>query len=445
MHTWTLQKGYPLIYARWDSEGVNIVVEQRPFVSSLSPGEFEKSEENFTQNWVVPLTIVSSLRNESKLYWLDTRSMQIPLLRMYNDWFKLNHQQSGFYRVNYDVNIWRDLIRMLVNSEPNHHQLSPSDRAGLIDDALSLMRIGYLDVNTAMDLTRYLGNSWQFFSHSDNLAVEFAENDYVPWETTLNHFGVIDSLMLQHPMLHRYIRRLIGSLVERLGWQEKQVESVFEKKLRAIILRAAVFYGDREAIRISLGYFQQWMQNGTTIPANIRDIVYHSGAQFGGDAEWFHCWNKYLNTSMASEKRLLLGVLGSTRNHYLLSLYLNASLNRTLVRTQDTYFVIMNAARNPIGREQAWKFIRSNWNYIYNLFGQGSFAIDTIITETTWHFFTQFEYNEVEHFFNTVAVGSGKQAVRQNLEKIRANIYWKSEIEPRLIRWLSRIANASSE
>ena len=356
----------------------------------------------------------------------------------------MNYQQSGFYRVNYDTLVWRNLIRMLVNSKPNQHQLSPSDRAGLIDDALSLMRIGYLNVNTALDLTRYLGSFQHLPQHKGLiilffLSKEFAEFDYVPWETTLNHFAVFDSLMLQHPMLHRYIRRLIKSVVRKLTWEEKPTETVFDKKLRAIMLRAAIYYGDKEAINTSLTYFQQWMTEERKIPANIRDIVYHAGVQFGEDTEWTFCFKKYLNTTLASEKRLLLGALGSPRNQYLLSQYLNASLNRELIRTQDTYYVIMNVARNPIGRELAWKFIRTHWNFIFSLFGQGSFAIDTIISETTWHFFTQFEYDEVEQFFNSVDVGSGKQAVKQNLEKIRSNIYWKNQVENKVIQWLNKV------
>lgn len=153
---------------------------------------------------------------------------------------------------------------------------------------------------------------------------------------------------------------------------------------------------------------------------------------------FIYCCNlkTYLNASDASEKRLLLGALGSTRNHYLLSTYLSASLNKSLVRTQDTPFVIQNVARNPIGRTMAWTFVKQNWNKIVTVFGQGSFSIDAIVSETTWHFFTEYDLSDVEQFFSHVSVGSGRQAIRQSLEKIRANIYWKEHIESKVIRWL---------
>ena len=268
------------------------------------------------------------------------------------------------------------------------------------------------------------------------MLTEYGEHDYVPWETILNHFGIIDSLMLQHPMLHRYILRLMRSLASRLSWTEQSSDDMFEKKLRAIILRSAVFYGDQKTIDHAKTQFVGWMAGEKKISVNIRDIVYHAGIQFGSDLEWNYCWATYINATDASEKRLLLGALGSTRNHFLLSTYLSASLNKSLVRTQDTPFVIQNVARNPIGRTLAWNFIKANWDFIISVFGQGSFSIDAIVSETTWHFFTEYEYQEVKQFFANVKVGSGRQAVRQSLEKIRANIYWKEHIEPKFIRWL---------
>lgn len=163
MDTWITQQGYPVINARWAPDGEHLTVSQERFLSSLSPEEFAQhkvaSNETFSQRWIVPLTLISDkAKNESELFWLESSSLNISLSRQTTNWFKLNYQQSGFYRVNYETSIWRDLIGKLVNVNPSEHFLSASDRAGLLDDAISLMRIGQLDVNTALDLTRYLGN-----------------------------------------------------------------------------------------------------------------------------------------------------------------------------------------------------------------------------------------------------------------------------------------------
>ena len=160
MNTWIIQQGYPVITAKWSSDYRHLIVSQKRFVSSLSPENFEAQKMNnsaLAQLWIVPLTIIDGQHNQSQLYWLNDSSMIIPLKNGDgNKWFKLNHHQSGFYRVNYENSIWGVIINQLIQG---NHVLSVADRAGLIDDALTLMRIGHLDVNTAMDLTRYLGYS----------------------------------------------------------------------------------------------------------------------------------------------------------------------------------------------------------------------------------------------------------------------------------------------
>lgn len=54
------------------------------------------------------------------------------------EWIKVNVNQSGFYRVNYERVMWQALIRAL---RQNHTVFSAADRAGLLDDAFTLCRL----------------------------------------------------------------------------------------------------------------------------------------------------------------------------------------------------------------------------------------------------------------------------------------------------------------
>jgi hypothetical protein len=62
-------------------------------------------------------------------------------------WFKANVNQSGFYRVNYDREMWGHLISAMVN---NSNAFSPADRASLIDDAFTLCRWVHQNFNSNM-------------------------------------------------------------------------------------------------------------------------------------------------------------------------------------------------------------------------------------------------------------------------------------------------------
>lgn len=53
------------------------------------------------------------------------------------DWIKFNVNQTGFYRVQYEGNLWNSLINVLLT---NLSAFSPTDRANLIDDAFTLSK-----------------------------------------------------------------------------------------------------------------------------------------------------------------------------------------------------------------------------------------------------------------------------------------------------------------
>ncbi len=59
---------------------------------------------------------------------------------------------SGFYRVNYDLPTWRRLRNMFFGSERSSSK-HRNVRAQLLDDALSLAKVGALDYEFALGMT----------------------------------------------------------------------------------------------------------------------------------------------------------------------------------------------------------------------------------------------------------------------------------------------------
>ncbi|KAI1290187.1 Glutamyl aminopeptidase [Halotydeus destructor] len=437
---WVKQKGYPVIATKLEYN--KLYLSQRRFLSSptelddfylsfTSPlsnqqaGEQQSSQSvqsPFGYQWIVPITIITN-RNPvtPKLVWLSSPDAVLSMDSA-TDWFKINTNQTGFYRVNYDESNWRKLIELLHSRDHRNHVLSATDRASLIDDAFSLMKISLLTSDLALNLSSYLEN---------------AERHYVPWETALRHFAALDVIMNGNPYLHKYIMKLLLPTLTTLGWKDDG--SHLDRKLRSSILFAAVKYGDENTIKIARRFFEEWTKNNYRVSPNFRETVYMSGIKFGNIRDWEFCWKKYKNSKIASEKRLLLSALAATKSNYLLERLLQYSLDKDKIRAQDTVQVITEVSKNPAGKLVAWRFVRSNWATILELFGQGSFSMDSVITETSWFFSDHFDYQEVSNFFANVQTGSGQQAVRQVLERIRSNIYWKEHIEQQVVRWLQRV------
>ncbi|KAF8776973.1 Glutamyl aminopeptidase like protein [Argiope bruennichi] len=365
LDTWTRQKGYPLLTVTLKHRIVRI--KQRRFL--LTPPEYDDAKPSdlspYGYKWFVPVTYITDIDKEN-MFWLNMTDGEF-LLPARAKWLKLNVNQTGFYRVMYDDGLWNTLIELL---HTNYSVFKPADRANLLDDALTLARVGILDSGHALNLTRYLAK----------------EQDYVPWETAILHFEVLDVLMQESPALalfHKFARNLMKPVAKKLGWTDEGDH--LKKKLRSALLRMLVKFGDDETIRKAKITFQNWM---------FHDIR-----------------------------------------------YLNYSLDRDKVRPQDTALVIGVAARNNIGRLLTWRFVRMNWPYFVEMFGPGSFSMDMILSESISHFSSKFDYDEVKSFFSGRDVGTGVQSLQQSLERVRANIRWRENTEASVIQWLQHNVN----
>lgn len=122
---------------------------------------------------------MTSKDRESKLIWLkrSDESVKIPL-DSDTDFVKLNHQQLGFYRVNYEKRDWEKFSSVLNN---NPELIDKTDRAQLIDDAFSLASSNQLEYELVFSMLKYLKN----------------ETEYLPQATGFRHLKEVLNLLLR--------------------------------------------------------------------------------------------------------------------------------------------------------------------------------------------------------------------------------------------------------
>lgn len=152
MKTWIEEKGYPVITAQQTNRG--LLLRQERFLSSPDlEGENDTEITNKPSKdyrWIVPITVMTNNKSHS-LYWMNSTSLIIPEMKEVK-WYKVNINQTGFYRVKYDPYGWSNLFELLERG-PDEHILSPTDRANLIDDAFSFMFMGDLEPSIALNIT----------------------------------------------------------------------------------------------------------------------------------------------------------------------------------------------------------------------------------------------------------------------------------------------------
>ncbi|KAJ8985877.1 hypothetical protein NQ317_006251, partial [Molorchus minor] len=436
LDTWTNQMGFPLITL--SREGNEVVATQERYLVTVENANISirtQPKSKYDYKWYIPLTYFTSNDTETvRQVWMNMTDGEYNLsfscdfykcvfvVRFELDpeirWIKANVNQSGFYRVMYDDDMWRHLINILKN---NHTMFNPADRANLISDAFSLCRSGILNASIPLELSLYLAK----------------ERDYVPWATAIGHLKSWArrlSESLSYKLFLKYMRQLLKPVSGYVGWKKSRRH--LEKLLCAEVLSAALLCDLNDTISHAKIEFQKWMVHNKTVDPNLKEVVYSAGIKYGGINEWQHCWNVYNNSTSPSERRLLLKALGTASDPWLLQRYLMETLDKNMVKPEDVKVVLEVVSANPEGRLLAWRHLKAYWPTMHSLYGNGTLLMGSLISAVTAYLSTPYDFYEVSTYFNGMNVGSATRSLEQSLEIIKLNINWVSQNEKDIYTWL---------
>ncbi|XP_011687663.1 PREDICTED: endoplasmic reticulum aminopeptidase 1-like isoform X2 [Wasmannia auropunctata] len=425
MNTWIQQMGFPLVtIIREDS--VITATQKRFLISPREDGvNISQPKSPFDYKWYIPLNCYTDQDDWTMLedpmeVWMNMTNATFDISSDV-DYIKCNINQTGFYRVNYPMEMWISIIKTLMK---NHTKFSPADRASLIDDAFSLCDAGEVNASIPLQLSLYLVN----------------ERDYAPWATALRYLNFWKDRLAESAGYKKYIlffKQLMGPITKHIGWTDEG--SHLKKLLRIAVLKSAIELEMDDVVKSARNLFQDWMSKGKRIAPNVRNIVYMAGIKFGDEADWQHCWQVYLRTQFQSEKLLMLQALGATMDPWLLKRYLRLSLNRNLLKAQEVNTVIAAVAANPHGHYLAWRHIKAYWAQIEALYMNESLSINNLILSVVPDYFiTEYDYREVSEFFKQRDVRSANRTLQQSLEMIKFNIHWVKTNAKGVSDWLTQ-------
>jgi len=201
MLTWTEQMGYPVLNVSKEADGSFQVTQQR-FLSNPASYDEAPSDSEYGYRWSVPITYITDDGTEGSLiYDYDVETVPI-FVASTVQWIKLNVNQTGYYRVNYEESLWTLLIQQLT-SNPDSFEIA--DRAHLLNDAFALADASQLSYRIPLEMTAYLGQ----------------ERDFVPWYVAATKLRSLHrSLMFSEGYVTylTYARSLIAGVYEEVGW-----------------------------------------------------------------------------------------------------------------------------------------------------------------------------------------------------------------------------------
>ncbi|KAK7601689.1 hypothetical protein V9T40_009130 [Parthenolecanium corni] len=431
MDTWTLQTGFPLITVTRDYEERTAFVSQNRFF--INPENHTTEDSSL---WWVPLTyttrIQSNFQNTKPTHWLmGERRLNISMpLASPHEWVIFNIKQTGYYRVNYDERNWNMLIQTL--KDPNQYQrIDAVNRAQLINDAMTLAHSGYLPYSVALNISSYL----------------HFELEYIPWMAGFSAFEYLNDMLRKtgsYDLFKLYLSYLMKNLYESTGFNEKQTDEQLEVYKRVEVLSHACRLGFEDCIKKAVTQYHKWRlsaqpdQNNMISP-NLKGTVYCTAIRVGGQKEWDFAWQRYLSSNVGSEKDILLGALGCSRETWILARYLEWSLNETSgIRKQDVVRVFSAVSRNVIGQPLAWAMLREQWDRVVKYLGSSLFGLSNIVKSVLDTANTEHEINEIIEFAvkHRKDTGLANRAIRQSLEKARSNLVWMKRNHKTIVSWL---------
>ena len=98
---------------------------------------------------------------------------------------------AGYYRVNYEEELWKRIINALNSEERD--KIHKVNRANVIDDLFKLARADEIEFDLVFRAANYLAN----------------ETDYIPWKAAFNSFDYINRRLMGRPEIYETFRVII--------------------------------------------------------------------------------------------------------------------------------------------------------------------------------------------------------------------------------------------
>uniref|UniRef100_A0A182PTS9 Aminopeptidase N n=1 Tax=Anopheles epiroticus TaxID=199890 RepID=A0A182PTS9_9DIPT len=330
MEPWTVQPGYPLVTVTAHDSGFTIT--QKRFLVN-EPDHTEQTA------WPLPIsyaTKASEFANTRPTFYTGM-SFDLPMQGATDvQFFILNNQQVGYYRVNYDAILWGKISKALRSE--GFGGIHVLNRAQIVDDLFNLARGDVVPYGTALEILEYLKD----------------ETEYAPWLAAVNGLTTLARRIHvdDEKLFAAHILDIFSKAYDIVKFQapSSNERRVFTY-MRQNVLQWACNYGHEECSKAAVAEFERYHKNPSVkVHPDLRQVVYCEGIRKGSMEEFEFLWNQYLTTNMATEQILILQGLGCASTSELITIMLNA-IASPHVRSQDKNnaftYVINNAYTLP--------------------------------------------------------------------------------------------------
>lgn len=314
--SWANRIGYPLVSVSLDRERGMLNINQKQFWS-------DPARERTDGAWWIPLNIATKDNPKMNQTSADDRisllsaepskSISTDVIEEFNpgNWFIVNIQQTGYYRVNYDAENWNRIIEQLRIDSSLIHVLN---RAALLDDAFVLAKTGDINYDVPLTMSTYLRD----------------ERDYIPWASALSHFDDLDRMIhsdVSNENLMKFIADIIRDVYMVLAAEEAGGnEEIMVKYARALIVNWACRAGIEDCLTQTREAFVKMLFEDVGVDVDIQSAVYCAALRTSSETEFAAFMAKLAQSSDQDERGRMIDALGCASDESKLMTFLASSL-----------------------------------------------------------------------------------------------------------------------
>ncbi|KAL9657029.1 hypothetical protein ABK040_014577 [Willaertia magna] len=428
MNNWTKCVGYPIVNVEVVSEQQN----NNETILKLRQDRFiEASGIDTTDStiWSIPISyIVCNSNNEiiENQTLMTEKEITIKIPSNYK-WFKLNKNQTGFYRVKYNIDneFYTKLTEPIKNKT-----LSTIDRMAILEDVTTLAKSNLISTENVLTI----------------LTAYTQEDDYTVISTVSNVVSTLFNLLKHEDenvlnKFRKFARELFLEMGKKLGWKvQSEDESHLTQMTRPLVIGSLLKYQDESTIQTALQKFKELQQDANNVIPDLRAITYSAKIKYNNNTQeeeegYNSVFEIYKKTDLNEERVRVLRCLGATPNESLIKKTLQMVIDGT-VNMQDTMYLLMGTSTNPKATLLCWNFLKENIKEIKERY-EGGFLLGRLIKLSVEGITDKKLVEEVKEFLEQNKTKSSERSIDQAIEGITLNSKWKENALSSIVNWLN--------
>ena len=360
MNAWISQPGLPVVSVS-NSHDAAILSQERFFIGEHQPSD---------ALWPIPLFANQPLDVKILNQKETTASIEKPL--------QLNCGLSAHFITKYDESTREYLLKNIT-------ELPTLDKICILQDATILARAGFENSASLLPLALSLK------TETNEKVFGMAAGAL----TELRKF--VDDNDAARDSLKRISGEFARATFEELGWDEKDGESDDDRERRTTALSLMMYSEDKEVLNEAKTRFDN--NKLEDLPTEIRALIISANVRHFETPEMIeNLFAAYKNTPSNDLQNDIAIGLTSTKNPETAEKILANIKNSNIIRPQDASRWFVYLIRTRESRQIAWNWLKENWAWVEDTFGEDK-SYDDFIRYAATALLTPNELDDFRQFF----------------------------------------------